>query len=270
MLLNKIRKIIRPEIVNIGQGLFKEFKKFDRSSAYLKDKSQIVTKFDLLSEKKLVRVIKRNFPNHDILSEEGGDILFHKDAEFLWIIDPIDGTTNFTMHNPIWSISVALLQKNKRTKKFVPVLGFVYGPVLDEMFEAEINKGAFLNNKKIKVSNTSEGKIINTFCHGGKKNNVEIAIKYFSYQKKNGFDCRQLGSAALELAYVASGRIESLFIPGPKSWDVAAGALIVKEAEGKVINEKGDRWTVEDTYIVASNKKVYSKLINIVKRVVEK
>ncbi|PKM91568.1 inositol monophosphatase [Candidatus Falkowbacteria bacterium HGW-Falkowbacteria-1] len=240
-----------------AKKLINIYNNFERSSIKMKSSHEIITSADLLSEKIIISEIKKNFPKHHILSEETGDN--NKKSDYLWIIDPIDGTTNFSMKNPLWAISIALAYKNEI------ILGVVFAPILKEVYVAQKNKGSFLNNKKIKVSKIKGEKVLNTFCHGSKTENIKKAIKYYNKQKLNNFDCRQLGSASIELAYVACGRIESITIPGAHSWDVAAGALIVKEANGKVSDFKNKNWDLSSKDIIASNGLVHQQIIDTVK-----
>ncbi|MGI6347744.1 MAG: inositol monophosphatase family protein [Patescibacteria group bacterium] len=253
-----MKKIALEAVSLAAETLKKEYYKFSRTKINLKDKNQIVTKHDLDSEKIIIQKIKQHFPEHRILSEEKGDN--KKNSDYLWIIDPIDGTTNFSIHNPLWSISLSLVYKNEI------ILGIILAPILNELYLAEKNKGAFLNGKKIKTPSYTGEKIINTFCHGSKIKDKKRALKYYNYQKINSLDCRQLGSATIELAYTALGRVDSLMIPGAHPWDVAAGALIVKEAGGKVTDFKGKNWTIDSPDILASNPKIHSKLLQIIKK----
>ncbi len=254
-----IKKVALTAVQKSGKILLKEYNNFDRSQVKLKSSHEILTKADLTSERIIINEIKRYFPTHQILSEEVGKI--KNKSPYLWIVDPLDGTTNFSMHNPLWSISLAVTLRNKI------ILGITYAPCLNELYIAEIDKDAKLNNKKIKVSNTTKGKVLNTFCHGNTKKDIKKAIKYYTYQKLNRLDCRQLGSAALELAYVASGRVESIVIPGVNPWDVAAGVLLVRQAGGKVTNFSGQKWNLESKDIVASNGKIHKEILNVVKRI---
>jgi myo-inositol-1(or 4)-monophosphatase len=258
MELKKIKIIAIKNISQVGEILKKEYEKFDRNNIKLKAKHEIVTKYDLLAEKMITQEIKKHFPGHQILAEESG--ANKNKSDFLWVIDPIDGTTNFSIHNPLWSISVALLYKKE------VVLGIILAPMLNELYVAEKGQGAYLNGKKIKVSTTKKNKNINTFCHSRKKSDIKKAIKYFSYQKLNGLDCRQLGSAAIELAYVACGRVDSLVIPGANSWDVAAGALLVEEAGGIVTDFKNKKWSLKSPNLIASNKNNQQNIIKIIKK----
>jgi myo-inositol-1(or 4)-monophosphatase len=240
-----------------GQSLTKNYHNFDRNKVDFKAKNEIVTQADLKSEKIIIQTIKKKFPEHQFLAEESGKSL--KKSDYLWIIDPLDGTTNFSIHNPLWSISLALAFKNKL------ILGLIYIPLNNELFIAEINKGAYLNNKKIKVSNNKRKNVIHTFCHARDKKYVKQAINYYQKQKLNSLDCRQLGSAAVEMAYVACGRIESITIPGANAWDVAAGALLVNEAKGKVTDFKNREWKINSENIIASNKLTHSSILKILK-----
>lgn len=257
--MDKYQKIALKVAKESGEILIQKYNNFNRGNVKLKSAHEIVTKYDLLSEKIILAGIKNSFPDHAIFSEEKG--ANNKKSDYLWLIDPIDGTTNFSMHNPIWSISIALAYQNKI------IMGLVYAPILKEIFIASRGKGALMNGKKIKVSNISSGKVLNAFCHGNKMEDIKRGIKYYNKQKINGLDCRQLGSAAIELSYVASGRIESIAIPGVNSYDVGAGSLIVSEAGGEVSDFKGKDWNLESKDILATNKKVHSKLLKILKNI---
>ena len=241
-----------------GKFLMQEFRQFDRSAIAVKSPGQIVTQADLGSESIILQEIKRNFPDHAILSEESGaDGLV---SEYLWVVDPLDGTTNFSFHNPLWSISIGVVKNGEI------MLGVVYAPELGEIFVAEKGKGTTCNRKPIKVSGMLPENSINTFCHGGTKKDIERAMQYATKQKESKIDCRQLGSAAIELAYVASGRVESLFIPGAKAWDVAAGILLVREAGGWVTDADGEYFTLKSRDVLASNGVVHSNLLGTLRK----
>jgi len=249
----KFKKIAIEAVKESGKILVGEYEIFDRQNVMMKSKHEIVTKLDLLSEEIIIKKIIKNFPTHGIVSEEKGEI--KGVADYVWYIDPIDGTTNFSIHNPLWSISLALAYENNI------MLGVVYAPVLGELFVAEAGGGAWLNNRKLAVSEINQGKTINTFCHGAQNKDIKKALSYCRQQKLNGFDCRQLGSAAIELAYVAAGRVESIFIPGAHSWDIAAGVLLVNEAGGKVTDINGRPWHLQSDSVIASNGKVHRQIL---------
>ncbi|MFH1427083.1 MAG: inositol monophosphatase family protein [Patescibacteria group bacterium] len=253
-----IKKVAISAAKKAGKILLKEYNNFDRAKVRLKSHHEILTRADLLSEEIIIKEIRNFFPSHQILSEESGQSKVKSDN--LWIVDPLDGTTNFSMHNPLWSVSIALAFKEEI------ILGVIYAPVLGEIYLAEKDKNAKLDNKKINVSKIKEGKVLNTFCHGREEKYVKQAIKYYSYQKLNELDCRQLGSAAIELAYVAAGRIESIVIPGANAWDVAAGVLMVREAGGRVTDFQGKEWNLDSINMVASNSKVHGEILKVINR----
>ena len=255
---NKIKNVAIQTVKQAGKILLKEYKDFDRTTIRLKSPHEILTRADLKSEEIIIKAIRENFPAHQILSEEQGEV--GTEADYLWVLDPLDGTTNFSMHNPLWSVSLALAYRKEI------ILGVVYAPILNELYVAEKDKGAELNSQKISVSEIKDGKVLNTYCHGSTEKDMRRAIKYYAYQKLHGLDCRQLGSAALELAYVASGRIESITIPGVNSWDVAAGALLVKEASGIVTDFSGQEWSLDSVDILASNGKVHREILSVINR----
>lgn len=240
-----------------GNYLLKEFKDFNREQIKLKSQYEILTKADIGAERIILRELNQNFPDHDILSEESGDEGIK--SEYLWIVDPLDGTTNFSIHNPLWSVSIALAQRGEI------IFGLIHVPFLAETYWAEQSGGAFCNTKKIRISNIKGERAFHTFCHGGTKESISLALKYYQKQKLSKFDCRQLGSAAIELCYVAAGRSESILIPGAHSWDVAAGALIAKEAGAVVTDFSGRAWNLNSKDLLATNGLVHEEILKLVR-----
>ncbi len=253
----KYKSVLLKTIKQAGDAIIKDYKHLDASQVKLKTPRDLVTAADLRSEKIILSALKKNFPGQQILSEESGRT--NKTGDYLWIVDPLDGTTNFFMHNPLWSVSIALAYKGEL------VLGAVYAPLQKELFHAALGQGAYLNNKRIAV-NDSPIKALNAFCHGREIKDIKRMLKYFSYQKQHALDCRQLGSAAIEMAYVASGRLSSIMIPGTWAWDVAAGALLVKEAGGKVTDFQGRDWRIEKRDILAAAPKTHTRILKIIKQ----
>jgi myo-inositol-1(or 4)-monophosphatase len=246
-----------------GRVLLKNFSKTNLAW-HLKAQHEIVTKVDAGAEKIILSLLKKYTPSFAILSEESG---FNKiKSDYLWVVDPLDGTTNFKVHNPLFSVSIALYYKGE------PKLGVIYAPYLNDLFVAEKGKGAWLNNKRIKVSKTSElAKSFLTYCYGQEGKHMKRAVELYRYFKMKSVDMRQLGSAAIELAWVAAGRTESIVIPGTKPWDAAAGVLLVTEAGGKVTDFKGEPWRFVDKKtgeislnvdLLATNGKIHEKILN--------
>ncbi len=216
-------------------------REFVRGNAawHLKSTHEIVTKYDTGAERIILPLLKKYTPQFRILSEESG--LTHHKSEYLWVVDPLDGTTNFKVHNPLFSVSIALYRRG------VPQLGVVYAPYLNELFVAERGKGATRNGHRIHVSKTHElSKSFLTYCYGQEHKHMRRAVELYRYFKMKSVDMRQLGSAAIELAWVAAGRTESIIIPGTKPWDAAAGVLLVTEAGGKVTDFAGKPWRFVD------------------------
>lgn len=257
---NKIKQTAILAAREAGAKLLRAYNKFDRTKVDYKAHHEIVTSADLASEKVIINLVKKNFPDHEILSEESGDD--GKKSDWLWIIDPLDGTTNFSMHSPLFAVEIGVAFRGEI------IVGVIYAPALNELFVAEKGKGAWLNSKKIKISQLGrKGRALNTFCHGREDKDIRLALAYMNYQKLHGFDCRQIGSAALELAYVASGRVESIVIPGANPWDVAAGILLVQEAGGKVTDLNDKRWNLKSYGVAASNGLVHREIIGVLKKV---
>jgi myo-inositol-1(or 4)-monophosphatase len=221
--------------------------------------NNLVTEVDHASEKAIMDVIQKNHPEHQIISEEAGELI--QDSQYKWIIDPIDGTVNFAHRIPICCISIALEHNGKM------VLGAVYNPFMNELFVAERGKGATLNDKPISVS---------------KKQKVEIAclvtgfpytyldepngpLQVFERFIRRGIPVRRLGSAAIDLCWVAAGRFDGFYEHKLQAWDSAAGFLIVEEAGGKVTNLAGDTYSPYQPGIIASNGIIHGELLEWIK-----
>ncbi|MBN1325994.1 inositol monophosphatase [Candidatus Falkowbacteria bacterium] len=254
-IIDKIKKLTR----NAGQILLKNFNLPKQNHAKFKSKHEILTTADLIAEKIIINKLKKLTPNFRILSEESGDN--KKKSDFLWTVDPLDGTTNYYMGNPLFAVQIALVYKNE------PILAFIYSPYIKEFYFAQKNKGAFLNGKKIHVSNKKFKTALLTFCHGSTKSDVLRAIKIYEHFKLASFDIRQIGSAALEFAWVAKGRTECYISPGHRLWDIVPGALIVREAGGRIYDFKGNSWNlVKSKAIFASNGIIDNKVLNFLKK----
>lgn len=222
-----------------------------------KNDRSLVSKVDRKAEKKIRGIISSEFPDHSVLGEEFGEE--DKDSNYKWIIDPLDGTTNYLIKNPFFNTSIALAKEGKI------ILGVAYNPLNDELFHAEKNKGAYLNDKKISVSDTEkfENSII-TYCHGKNSRSKEKIVPIYREMKLKAIDMRQIGAGALELCYVACGRVEAFIDNGVSTWDEAAGSLIIKEAGGKATDFSGEEWEPGKKTFIGSNGKIHSDLLKAV------
>lgn len=242
-----------------GKLILNHFNRLGKSDVTYKSSHELLTKFDLQSEKLIISEIQNKYPDHAIISEEAGEL--PTDSDYTWIIDPLDGTTNFKIGSPFWAVSIGLVYKNEI------ILGVIYAPAMKELYVAEYDKGAYLNNIKLHVSSQNDfANAINAYCHGSNKNDIVRAVEIYNHLKLHTRDCRQLGSAALELGFVAAGRIESINIPGAHKWDVAAGVLLVREAGGKVTDFAGENWNLGSKDILASNGLVHNQLLEIINK----
>ena len=255
--LNIAKKIAQ----KTGNYIWKVFQNNLKIDYSHKSKHEIVTKYDIEAEGIILKEIKKNFPTHQYLSEEAG-LGQNKKSDYLWIIDPIDGTTNFSTKNPMFGVSIALLYKKEI------VLGVIHIPFSQELFWAKKGEGAYVNDKKIKVSNIKNiKKAFIGYCYGYKQANIKNMIKVNNYFKLNSFETRHLGSAVIEFTWTACGRMDSIMIKGTNSWDVAAGTIIVREAGGKVTDFNNKEWDIKDSDILGSNGKIHSNILKILKKV---
>lgn len=222
-----------------------------------KGKIDPVTEADRLSQEKIVNLIRKKFHGHSTIGEEGGESACS--AEYCWIIDPLDGTVNFIHHLPIFCVSIGLLHDGKI------ISGVVHAPILNETFVAEKGGGAWLNGKRIEVSKT--GSLLRALAVTGFPYYIHSkpnrAIKYLVNVITKVQGLRRLGSAALDLAYVAMGRFDAFWELGLSPWDVAAGSLLVDEAGGKVSDLKKGSDYVWGKSILASNGTLHKKLLKL-------
>ena len=231
----------------------------DISSLTINDKgyNDFVTEVDLASEKEIIRVLKASYPDHAFLGEESG--LSHQ-ADSVWIIDPLDGTTNFLHGFPQYCISIALEEKGEITQ------AVIYDPNRNDLFTATKGQGAYLNQRRMRVSNKSKLKesMLGTGFPFRDFQHLPVYLKIFEEVVRSTSGVRRPGSAALDLAYVAAGWFDGFFEINLSKWDIAAGGLLVSEAGGIVSDFSGkDAW-IESGNIVATNPKIYEPLIKII------
>lgn len=220
--------------------------------------NNLVTEADHAAEKAIIDVIKSRFPDHYILSEEAGELI--QESEYKWIIDPIDGTVNFAHGIPLNCVSIALEKAGEI------ILGAVYNPHMNEFFLAEQGKGATLNDKPIRVSKeteTSRACLVTGFPYTY-LNIPNGPLDIFDKLIRKGVPVRRLGSAAIDLCWVAAGRFDGFYEHKLEAWDSAAGYLIVEEAGGKVTDFNGNKFSPYQHRILATNGKIHEELLAIV------
>lgn len=231
-------------------GILREFKE---------DKS-VVTLADKESEEVIKKVIFEAFPDHSIFGEETG--LTENGGSYKWHIDPLDGTKNFANAIPIFAVSIALEHKGRLK------VGVVYNPPTKNIFYAEAGKGTYCNDKRIYVSKDDKEKSV-VSCSTGEGDDIRILRNelYYNFARPRGFvrTLRDLGSSAMELAYVARGGLEANVQLGLKTYDFAAGVLLVEEAGGKITNLEGDEWKFPENYFIASNGIFHDLLVKEIK-----
>ncbi len=193
-----------------------------------------VTEYDLLSEETIVSLVHDYFPDHSILAEEGG-LQERSDDGYIWIIDPLDGTTNFSHHIPLFVVSIAVYKKNE------PLCGVIFQPMTQELFVAEKGKGAFLNGSRLAVSRSNS--IVESIMGIGFPYDIEEralhSIDHLTHLTVKGMSLRNIGSAALNLAYIAAGKFDGLWFSKLQPWDIAAGKLLIEEAGGCITDYYG-------------------------------
>jgi myo-inositol-1(or 4)-monophosphatase len=212
-----------------------------------------------MSEKAIIEVINSKYPDHGILGEEGG--IKNDGSEYLWIIDPLDGTVNYAHGFPFFSVSAALSIRKE------VVLGVVYSVVLNELFTAVKGKGAFLNGKKIKVSGVKrlDAAFISTGFPYSIHEKPGSQFKHFEKICRKCQAVRRAGSAALDLCYVASGIFDGFWEKDLHPWDTAAGKLMIEEAGGKVTDYQGKKFDIFNNEIACSNGIVHKEFIKLLK-----
>ena len=219
--------------------------------------NNLVTEVDHKSEQAIIAIIRKNYPDHFILSEEDGTV--EQDSPYKWIIDPIDGTVNYAYGIPICCVSIGLEKDGKM------IMGAVYNPFINEFFFAERGQGAYLNDKRIHV--TQKNELIHSCLVTGFPytylDSPNGPLEVFSKLIKKGIPVRRLGSAAIDLCWVAAGRFDGFYEHKLSAWDSAAGFIIVEEAGGKVTDLKGNYYNPYQPGIIATNGLIHDELVAI-------
>lgn len=245
-----------------GQALVRNFRRHE-ASVYGAEilsvgsrtlSKEITSSNDHEADRIIIDVLTQRCPSHNLLTEETG--LIDNGSDYTWIIDPLDGSSNFLNHNPFFAVSVCLAYKNE------PITGVVFSPFLEEMVVARKGQGCTLNGRRVHVSNTNElGKTYIVGCPGGEKNNIRFSkMEYALHQQIKDF--RKIGSAAVECYMVAAGRVDGFTTLNISPWDVAAGVLAVQEAGGRVSDFQGNPWKLDKTDLLVSNGLVHDDILS--------
>jgi myo-inositol-1(or 4)-monophosphatase len=224
-----------------------------------KSPNDFVTEVDRASEEAIIEVLLGAYPGHGILAEESGRAHGAKDSDYVWIIDPLDGTTNFIHGLPIYAVSIALAHRG------VVQQGVVYDPCRNDLFFASRGRGAFLNDRRLRVSKRTRmaESLIGTGFPFRRGDNYKRYLQMFEAVMPQCAGLRRPGAAALDLCYVAAGYYDGFFETGLNPWDVAAGALIITEAGGLVGNFTGEADYMYQREVVAANPKIYGQLVRL-------
>ena len=230
---------------------------FERRISYqLKGEFDLVTDADRASEKLIVERLRSHFPSHGIVAEEGGG--HESSSDFRWYVDPLDGTTNFAHGYPIFNVTLGLEQAGQM------IAGVVFDPIRQELFSAERGAGAYLNNRRIHVSNARrlEDSLV---CTGfpSRKRHLNINVHFYHQLGMATHGVRRSGSAAIDIAYVACGRLEAFWEFGLNPWDMAAGLLLTEEAGGRVSDMNGQSHHFRSPHVVVDNGHIHEELIGI-------
>jgi len=241
-----------------GQVLLERFGR--KITITKKGDANLVTEADLASEKLIIEKIRSHYPKHAVLAEESGASANGGESIWKWIIDPLDGTTNYAHGYPCFCVTIALEHKGDI------VLGATFDPTRDELFAAEKGNGATLNGRQIRVSETeslSEALIVTGFPYDARER--ENFARHFTKFVTKARGIRRDGSAAIDMAYVACGRFDGFWEEGLNPWDVAAGVLLIEEAGGRVSYYDDSKFSIYKPPICASNKLIHAEMLEILR-----
>jgi myo-inositol-1(or 4)-monophosphatase len=243
--------------IKAGKGALRDFSEVDQLQVSRKGTANFVTATDLRTEKLLQRELAKARPAFGFLMEEAGEIE-GKDARHRWVIDPIDGTSNFIHAIPYFCISIGLEERTADGKSTI-IAGVIYDPVHNELFAAEKNKGAFVNGRRLLTSSraTVADSLLVTGNPGASPMPQEQSMQFISTLLKDGATVRYFGATALDLAYLAAGRLDACWYYLAKPWDIAAGLLLVQEAGGMASGRDGKPVDIYSTTFLASNKPIH-------------
>lgn len=242
-----------------GQIIMRNHNRIETLTIQNKSKNDFVSEVDKACEEVIINELLKAFPTHSILGEETGETLGN--SKFEWIIDPLDGTTNYLHSFPQYAVSIALFEKTK------PIHAVVYDPFKEELFHASCGQGAFLNDVRIRVTDTNglKNTLIGTGFPFKQPEHLDCYLNTFKAIHPHVAGIRRAGSAALDLAYLAAGRLDGFWEIGLNIWDIAAGVLLIQEAGGFVGDFSGGRDYLKTGNIVAGNPQTYPLILKAIK-----
>ncbi len=237
-----------------GRILLRYFERTDQIAVTSKSRNDFVSEVDRAAEEAIITELRNRYPDHAILAEESGE---HQGSDFQWVIDPLDGTTNYLHGFPQFSVSIALKYRNRLEQ------AVVYDPLREEMFTASRGQGAHLNDRRLRVTarNSLEGALIGTGFPFRDHRHLDAYLAMLKAMIEDTAGIRRPGSAALDVAYVAAGRLDGFWELGLAQWDFAAGALLVEEAGGVVTDLAGGNRHLETGNIIAGNIKIHQAMV---------
>ncbi len=244
-----------------GKIISRNIGRIDSLSVHVKQKNDFVSEVDNQAEQEIINIIRRAYPQHGILAEESGQNDGNREGdEYQWIIDPLDGTTNYLRGFPHYSVSIALRHKQRLE------VGVIYDPFKDELFSAGRGNGATLNDRKLRVTKLVgfEGALLATGFPFRENQNIDSYLATLREFMLHTAGIRRAGSAALDLAYVAAGRFDGFWEFGLNIWDIAAGCLIIQEAGGLIGDHHGGHTHLDTGDIVAANPKIFRLMLNTI------
>lgn len=245
--------------LDAGKVLLRHLDRLGGLTITAKQHNDFVSEVDVQSEQEIIRTLRKIFPHHGILAEESGHSA-GLDEDDLWIIDPLDGTRNYLSGLPHFAVSIALQHKGRLE------VGVVYDPIRQEVFTAARGEGAHLNDRRIRVRNLQglEGALVGSGLPFKNRQHLEAYLEMFKSLYARGTEVRRSGSAALDLAYVASGRLDGHWALGLSAWDLAAGALLIQEAGGLVSDFGGGHDYMDTGNLVAGSPKVFKGIVQTI------
>jgi len=241
-----------------GNVIIRNLGKLDTLTVHSKNRNDFVSEVDTQAEREIIHILRKAYPDHGILAEESGH---HAGDDFQWIIDPLDGTTNFLHGFPQFAVSIALMHKGRLEQ------GVIYDPLRQELFTATRGAGARMNDRRIRVTDRKylEGSLLGTGFPFKSQQHLDTYLDMFRALFPETAGIRRAGSAALDLAYVASGRLDGFWEIGLSIWDMAAGVLLIQEAGGLSGDFTGGHDFLKNGNLVAGNPKLFAEILKTIR-----